>query len=98
MKTNINFSGTIFPDYENSFPNHLSLTALGIFIKMVNLPELDYCSLETLCSYNPTEPEEVVRAAVMELYREGLVLRVIFKDKDVFIVNKSMLTRMKLVR
>ena len=89
----MNNSRIICPDFEKQFPK-LSLAALGVLAQMINVPELDYCSLSELCQSNPADSPDEIEMAVNELHKNGIV---IFIEDNILAVDKHVITQMKVV-
>lgn len=80
----------IYPD-----DGSLSITAMGVLSKMLNLPELDYHTAEELFPHFEQDTPKSVRQALRELTAAEYLL--FFPAAKTYAVNKMKIPQMKVV-
>lgn len=91
-KDNISQRQYICPILNENFPK-ISLMALGILGQMINVPELDYCTIDKLYNNNILDSIADITDAVEELIDNNCVIKLCDKR---LAVNKNIIVNMKL--
>ena len=81
------------PVFDEDFPK-LSLSAIGILGQMMNVPELDYCTIDKLYNNNISDSIGEITDAVEELIDNGCVIKT---QDNRLAIDKHLLTKMRIV-